>query len=787
MIWRACAMLVWTLAAVLWLAGCPEQVQPKRVNGQLKLTLLHTADVHSRLFPYALQITQIDATLGLGVAGEVATVGGAARMAHVIHRERARADRVLHIDGGDCFQGAPVFNFFNGEAEIRALSMMGVDAQVIANHEFDAGAVNARIQYQKWATFPVLAANYLLDPPALEGSPDLDNVLVPFKTFNLRGLKVAVIGMANLSSLSSLYEKPNRLGVLPLETIDVAQGYVDLLRPLVDVIVFVTHLGLNADEEMIRRTTGIDIVLGGHNHIVLSPPKVVEDCSFSEDTGETCTTDAECPQRARCDDGRCRANYIRLRDKHGELTERRYCRPRRVVLAHSGAFAKYVGRLDLVVSNQQEDIPWEYDRVNGFEVITHQFLLTPLKSDVALARNVAELLEPYKNELDTLVDLDLLVGFAPDGSRRFGTGGGDSPLGNLIATGMWRRLGIESDFSLTNTTGIRADMVPGPVTVEQMFNIFPFDNSISKMQLSGVEVQELFDFVARRSAGRGCSTQVQIAGARVVLGCSECSRQPTQACSSPAGCPPGAACVDGRCPLRCATENDCPTGARCEAERCVVKACAEQIYIGSTEIPCISDSDCGGLQNACDLGVSDREKRGRCRLPIDPTGSYELATSTYLAGGGSGFVVLKKNTTQLDTKIQQRDALIDWVRGGVPCGYDKNNGPDGLLACTTDADCRRLEGAYVCACPENASEQAGVCVSNGACGERGRCVLAACRQGVAEFFRQSCASPDTAVAIASCTTTRSPCELGGEQCKFLACIDRGLGSFSDARVLMVGR
>ena len=31
------------------------------------------------------------------------------------------------------------------------------------------------------------------------------------------------------------------------------------------------------------------------------------------------------------------------------------------------------------------------------------------------------------------------------------------------------------------------------------------------------------------------------------------------------------------------------------------------------------------------------------------------------------------------------------------------------------------------------------------------------------------------------------CQLGGEQCKYLACIDRDLGSAADARVLMVGR
>jgi 5'-nucleotidase / UDP-sugar diphosphatase len=324
------------------------------------------------------------------------------------------------------------------------------------------------------------------------------------------------------------------------------------------------------------------------------------------------------------------------------------------------------------------------------------------------------------------------------------------------------------------------------VTVEQMFNIFPFDNSITKMQLSGLEVRELFDFVARRSAGRGCSTQVQIAGARIVLNCSDCPRQSNESCSA---------------------EQECPTGAKCEAGKCVIKACAEQIYIGfrsctgnqdcgpggscvKGSCSCASDAECGGLVNSCDIGISDETGRGRCRLAIDETGSYELATSTYLAGGGSGFVVLKKNTTQLDTKIQQRDALIDWVRGGKPCGHDavKYKTKEGLRQCSTDADCGEVGVGYVCACPENASQRAdGVCESSGNCGSGGRCVLSLCRQSVADFYRETCKQAETAVAIASCTTKVSPCQLGGEQCKFLACIDRGLGSFADGRVLMVGR
>ena len=101
---------------------------------QVRLTLLHSADIHSRLLPYDMQINQVDADLGLGQKDEVKNVGGVARMAYILGRERARADRVLHLDSGDCFQGAPIFNFYSGEPEVRAVSALGTDAMVIGNH-----------------------------------------------------------------------------------------------------------------------------------------------------------------------------------------------------------------------------------------------------------------------------------------------------------------------------------------------------------------------------------------------------------------------------------------------------------------------------------------------------------------------------------------------------------------------------------------------------------------------------------------------------------------------------
>jgi len=769
----------------------------------VNLTLLHTSDIHSRLFPYEQVITQVDATAGLGELNTVSNIGGVARMSYVINRERARSGRVLHFDSGDCFQGAPIFNFFAGEPEVRAMSALGVDAAVIGNHEFDRGAENVVRQFQRWSNFGLLAANYKFE----QTTQDIPNfgrvgtVTRPFVVMNTGGLKVAAIGMANLSSFTSIFDQPNKSGLTPVNTIEVAQTYIDLLRPYVDLVVMVTHLGLDVDQRMVRGTTGIDVVLGGHNHVVINPPQEIRDCSADPNNpGYVWAVDPN----AKIDPDAIPPDGPDRDPKNHPFAIKRPCKPRKVLIAHSGAFAKYVGRLDLVVSNDRNLVSptsdaGDYDSVNGFEVQSSRYQAFPIDARVPEDPVLVDMLQPYRRSLDLAADLDILVGYSPSGSRRFATTGGDSPLGNVVANAIWLRLGIQTDFSLTNATGIRTDLNPGPVTIEQMYNIFPFDNSISKMQLSGLEVQELFDFAARRTASRGCTSQVQIAGARVRFNCTGCARVNLD-CTSDAECiaQKRDACdlTTNKCIIRCNVDEDCRQrkGGTCDATRkvCVVNACAEQVYIGHSNRRCDNDSGCNapgvegpGLPGVCDKSAGKAD--GLCLSLIGDTNLYELATSNYLAGGGSGFRVLQRNTTQVDTKVQQRDALIDYLRQGKPCGFDPaaNQTPDGLKACGADSDCG--DPNKVCACPGHVDETGSpvTCVSSGTCENgAGRCVLMACRNQVAQFHAKSCSDAPDQMA---CRTPVRACELAGEECKLLSCIDKTIGSFSDNRVELIGR
>jgi 5'-nucleotidase/UDP-sugar diphosphatase len=609
------------LAAGGLLTTCTyKAVQPPLDGQPVHLTLLQTSDIHSRLLPYTMTVGRVD--LGLGLNPANAPFGGAARVATIIKREREKAGRVLHIDCGDPFQGAPIFNFYKGEAEFLSLAEMGTDVMVLGNHEFDAGITSLADKLDRFTNFPVLASNYAFRDSTFPGVEDLGRLIKPYVIFNLQGLKVGVIGVGDFNTINTILESGNRYGIVPLNYIETTQFYINLLRPQVNVIIVASHIGLTSDQELIEKTSGIDVLLGGHLHIVLHPSKGLLDCAYGVDgLGAPCT-------------------------------------PRTVVLSHAGAFAKYVARLDLVFSQTDPS------DLNNWEVVSNEFMLFPVDSTVAEDPVVADMLDDYVWEMDQVLNKDQVIAYAPSKVIRYATEGGDSPLGNLVSTAMWLRTGIETDLAFTNSTGIRSDLPAGPVTVETLINVFPFDNTITTMFLTGAELFELFDYAAHRTTIRGCKTQVQVAGMTVKMRCG-----------------------------------NCPEG-----------------QFGCVEM--IPDGNGGYLREIFVAGQR-----------VDEFDVYEIATNDYVAQGGSGYTMLRRNTSQVNSGVPQRDALIDYMRGAKPC-VDP-------VPCESDADCPE---SAICACSGMWiwDEAMGLCAADAACSdeEGKRCVLDACVRDLAAYYAQ---------------------------------------------------
>src|SRR5262244_3287966 len=81
--------------------------------------------------------------------------------------------------------------------------------------------------------------------------------------------------------------------------------------------------------------------------------------------------------------------------------------------------------------------------------------------------------------------------------------------------------GIDAELGLSNSPSARDNLHAGPINEESMFNIFPFETSISLLSLSGAEVQASLDVVTERSAALACETQAQVSGIRFTMDCAQ--------------------------------------------------------------------------------------------------------------------------------------------------------------------------------------------------------------------------------------------------------------------------
>ncbi len=469
--WRA---VFWGMGVASGLLACGAQhdAQP-RWTGPVSVVLVHTADLHSHVFPEPTLISATDARRGLGEAGAVQAIGGLARIATLVNGIRSTEAHSLYLDSGDLIEGTDAFTAFGGEPEMRALSALHVAAVALGNHDLDPGVPDFLAKHREFARFPVLAANYAAPSSGLGGA------LAPYVILNAGGVRIGVIGVANPDSPGGLALGDNPYGISLSPLAEAVQSAVDTLRPAVDLIVAITHLGLEGDEAMIRGTSGLDVVLGGHQHLTMDEALTRFDCAAA------------------------------LRAERG-------CHARRVFLVHSGAYGRYVGRIQLSLSPSSASASDGADGADGLEVVTATHSLLPVSTAVPEDPALGALLEPYRARLSA-AGFDAPVAFATGPLPRYGAAGGDSALGDLIADALRARAGTA--VALLNTTGIRADLPPGVLSKSSFASALPFGDTLTVLQLSGSQLSTLFEKQAQLAGARDCVSPFQGSGFSLTISC----------------------------------------------------------------------------------------------------------------------------------------------------------------------------------------------------------------------------------------------------------------------------
>ncbi len=223
-------------------------------NAQKQLTILHTNDTHSTIYPLSPNLADT----------ALADRGGFIRRIQFLKEQRQKDPDLLLFDSGDFCQGSPYFTLYKGDVEVGLMNRMGYDAGAIGNHEFDFGLENMAKLFRQ-ANFPILCSNYDFTGTPVEGLTK-DYIILKRK-----GVKIGVFGLSPM--MEGLVMADNCRGVAYKNPVDEARRVVDILKKKkCDLIICISHLGWEAplndvdDIRLVGQTRGIDLVLGGHSH-----------------------------------------------------------------------------------------------------------------------------------------------------------------------------------------------------------------------------------------------------------------------------------------------------------------------------------------------------------------------------------------------------------------------------------------------------------------------------------------------------------------------------------------
>ncbi|MBN1826924.1 MAG: bifunctional metallophosphatase/5'-nucleotidase [Candidatus Eisenbacteria bacterium] len=229
--------------------------------GSGTVVLLHTNDLHAHFTPEAASWRS-----------DNAPVGGFEAIEATILRERRASPNTLWLDAGDFMTGTPLadieYRGVPGGAIVEFYNIAGLEGMTIGNHEFDVSPEDQR-RLLDMARFPVFGAN-LFDA---EGKPFTGE---SYRVYPVGDVRVGVIGITT-EELGGLLGDPGYAGIRIESGVETLRRIVPEIDPVTDLIVVLSHEGIETDRVIAREVPGIDVIIGGHSHTRLDEGERVGD------------------------------------------------------------------------------------------------------------------------------------------------------------------------------------------------------------------------------------------------------------------------------------------------------------------------------------------------------------------------------------------------------------------------------------------------------------------------------------------------------------------------------
>lgn len=392
-------------------------------SAEYKLTILHTNDIHSRIE----SINKYDSTCNAEGEAEGKCFGGVARIKTLIDAKRAEmaGQNLLVLDAGDPFQGSLFYTTYKGAAEAEFMESIGYDVMAVGNHEFDDGP-QGLADFVDAVSFPVISGNLDLSSEMLLKERVNNHVVL-----EVGGQKIGIISALATDTVDT--SSPGDNVVFQDENESLKADVAALEAAGVNKIIALTHVGLAKDMDIAANVPGLDLVVGGHSHTLLSN-------TSDRAAGPYPTMVGDVP----------------------------------VVQAY--AYSKYVGEITLTFD----------DAGNVTSAMGEPILLdASIEPNAAMAARVAEMGAPIEEMKKRVVAEAAEVINGDRNVCRLQECG----MGNLVADAMLDRVKDQGiSIAIQNSGGLRASIDAGEVTMGEVLTVLPFQNTLSTFYVSGQTV-----------------------------------------------------------------------------------------------------------------------------------------------------------------------------------------------------------------------------------------------------------------------------------------------------------
>ncbi len=219
------------------------------------LSILFTGDTHGHLRSF--------------YQGGPKPVGGVAKRAIFFQEKRRHVKNMswITLDSGDALSGTILSDIFKGYADVEAMNQLGYDAMCLGVHDFDYG-VDVLRQRISEAKFVVVSANVI---DAATSQP----FTTPYFILERGGMRIAIVGLTT-GSLAEQVAPQNFTGLRVEDPIETIKRLLPEIQAQSDVVIALTHLGVNEDIRLASEVQAIDVIVGGMSESELHLPLRVE-------------------------------------------------------------------------------------------------------------------------------------------------------------------------------------------------------------------------------------------------------------------------------------------------------------------------------------------------------------------------------------------------------------------------------------------------------------------------------------------------------------------------------